>query len=999
MSLDYSMTFAGVPFVDDVWHNVPDLLDLVGSLNEDALDEEQQRIVSPPRKANAVAMVDELDRMSPFVYSTDFKSPLSGNDQFSYSVGIRTGEYYYPATASRWSSFRGLAMSSQVAEMRNQVGNSCLGTFKVVQIPDSPRTRKIASSFTIETSLYLLPPRAVAEGGTGEGLFVVTLVDERYYWQFELVNVTVDSSTTWSQVISAIASELGISVTFTTIDQVYGSPNSDFPSFNRPVRASTLFDLVADSIGRVLVRNLDGTYSLLTPEESEARFVVNRPSANTVVTTAGGDFFYPGDKLYVGNSNAFKNAVVPTSIDISYPRYLFQSGGTYSQVGGVADYQVTVPIASGGSSTSGLTGVGTAFFRSQQRALTSGSSASTPTNASGLVANAMQTAADYYEYQTLEATDQTRPGIVKLLPEGFHTIVWTFSKNRQQSSTRLVRTEWNAKALEYQSAEMSSSSITNQFDFSNVVWFDVNWTFEESTVNFTSNTIVNFVDVTVNFTNVELSFDITTNIFFYGPLYVTGPFYWLYEGDTYVAIDFDNVIRESNYTANNAAGVLEGATEVTLIEAPVAGQRVVQSVTIYNVDPVDAQVYLYLYDEDTATPYYVATPLLPNAISLAWDAPLVLEPGFSIRASVEGTLTSQPQWQSDWFNYPDGWTNANGLTTGTTPVVVWRSPTVGEPVELLACLTVCNRDTANASVTVQFVEDDEVYAMKTFPLRTKQTLIFDEKIVLDRDCKEMRVVLGGAVTTQELTWTCNWREVSDVVETCPGIAIEGGDNQEAEVSTVFGAPLSVLVTDGNDNPLEGYSVTFTPPGAGASCTLSDTVVVTGSDGIAATTATANATEGAYQVPASLTDYPDVDAVNFNLENTAGGGGGCTGTSVACWPEPIADVLYCEIVEVSGGGLPGCAMDLLGFNFEMTHYETEGGDAWLDLGVPTFSALQCEEGEMRFGTGSFGWPCSEAIRINTGIAPTSTVGCPFLWEGNIAADSETYTILLRIVKAP
>ena len=92
--------------------------------------------------------IDELDRMIPFRYREDFAYHPDVHDPalagIAHAKGMRNpadvramiGEFYYPPTASRWSIFRGLATSSQVARMREATGGfHNAGTFVVSSVP------------------------------------------------------------------------------------------------------------------------------------------------------------------------------------------------------------------------------------------------------------------------------------------------------------------------------------------------------------------------------------------------------------------------------------------------------------------------------------------------------------------------------------------------------------------------------------------------------------------------------------------------------------------------------------------------------------------------------------------------------------------------------------------------------------------------------------------------------------------------------------------------
>ena len=101
------------------------------------------------------------------------------------------------------------------------------------------------------------------------------------------------------------------------------------------------------------------------------------------------------------------------------------------------------------------------------------------------------------------------------------------------------------------------------------------------------------------------------------------------------------------------------------------------------------------------------------------------------------------------------------------------------------------------------------------------------------------------------------------------IAVSSGSGQSATVSTAFTNPLVALVTDANGNPVPLATVTFTPPGSGASATIGGgNTAVTNAQGLATSgTLTANATAGGpYNISAAATG---TNTVNFSETNNAG----------------------------------------------------------------------------------------------------------------------------------
>jgi len=108
------------------------------------------------------------------------------------------------------------------------------------------------------------------------------------------------------------------------------------------------------------------------------------------------------------------------------------------------------------------------------------------------------------------------------------------------------------------------------------------------------------------------------------------------------------------------------------------------------------------------------------------------------------------------------------------------------------------------------------------------------------------------------------------------LAATGGTPQSAPVGTAFAAPLAVTVKDMNGNPVSGVTVTFTPPGSGASGSFAGgaNTAVTNASGVAASAVfTANATIGSYTVAATIPR--GAAPANFSLTNSALSGTGIT----------------------------------------------------------------------------------------------------------------------------
>jgi len=122
-----------------------------------------------------------------------------------------------------------------------------------------------------------------------------------------------------------------------------------------------------------------------------------------------------------------------------------------------------------------------------------------------------------------------------------------------------------------------------------------------------------------------------------------------------------------------------------------------------------------------------------------------------------------------------------------------------------------------------------------------------------------------------MTGVATWNPATHTL-TCPPqqppalVTIYGGDAQAAPVNTPFNKSLVALVQDAGGLPLVGIDVTFSVPATGAAAALAATTAVTDIDGLAITSASANALPGNYAVSATVNGVQA--PATFQLANIA-----------------------------------------------------------------------------------------------------------------------------------
>jgi hypothetical protein len=123
------------------------------------------------------------------------------------------------------------------------------------------------------------------------------------------------------------------------------------------------------------------------------------------------------------------------------------------------------------------------------------------------------------------------------------------------------------------------------------------------------------------------------------------------------------------------------------------------------------------------------------------------------------------------------------------------------------------------------------------------------------------------------------------------LAVTGGNNQQALVSTAFGAPLRVQVTSGYGEPVQGGVITFSAPASGAGASLSPPLPLNAA-GQTSVSATANGTAGGYAVSATARG---ATTQSFSLTNLAP-----VALSPATLPDGTYGTAYSQTLTATGG---------------------------------------------------------------------------------------------------
>jgi hypothetical protein len=341
----FSLTYQGIPFVSDraTSFRMP--------FGQDGGQPYQPpgRLGAPEDQQAEPELIDELNRIIPELYLQDIAAeepPKSPQDRLArryplYQPRVRIGDWHYPVGASRWGVFRGLATSSQAKAMLAATLGAATpfagiqpgGTLAMSAQSLGPGP---ATGYSLSSPMYLLPPRPMAEhGGKYDGLYLITLVDERWLWRRHPITLAVNQQTTWLGLLQTIANTLGIALSAATPPAAYGQPEPDSQLWSAYQTAPVLLDAVACTLGLVAVRSMGASYTLIDAGSSFASIQASRGAAASVVRTAGGDMFSSGTAFasgfpsLIGDLNYARNAVLPPQVVVTFPAYVYtdQSGG------------------------------------------------------------------------------------------------------------------------------------------------------------------------------------------------------------------------------------------------------------------------------------------------------------------------------------------------------------------------------------------------------------------------------------------------------------------------------------------------------------------------------------------------------------------------------------------------------------------------------------------------------------------------------------------------
>lgn len=339
---------------------------------------------------------------------------------------IKVNSLWWPNGASRFATFHGLLDSTQLALIRTATSNGAsAATLKMNDGIDGHE---------ITPSLFMLPPRPLGDcpgvPSTLSSLFLLTLVDARFFFWFKSADITVTGgTTTWANLLTSIDSALGTSTSvgpYTTL-----KPSENLTSHYEYL--PLLLDAVAHNTGGRVVRSLAGAVTIQAPDDAKTS---QDAQLEDWPKEAGGLFYL--DPTAVAANRDF-GVMVPATVRVTFGK-VTTSGerldGVYSETKTLASLSLTSYY---GAYTGKAGDV--KLYTDDAYAIYDDELDGTPNNASDLQTLATAMATAFYKF--MAGRQSTRfGGIVPYTPEALSdSIEWVYEAGN--CYTLVQRGPWN----------------------------------------------------------------------------------------------------------------------------------------------------------------------------------------------------------------------------------------------------------------------------------------------------------------------------------------------------------------------------------------------------------------------------------------------------------------------------------------------------------------------------------------------------------------------------
>ena len=325
----------------------------------------------------------------------------------------RLNTLYWPTGATRWARGYFLADQASMHKIHDEAHGSSYLQPLTLKMSD-----EVEEHEELETSMWLLTPKPITAIPGKEQLWLLPLVDDRYWWQFKHAiispadNLRLVTATTWADLFTARGDAVGAEIEIGTVSSDYLKP--DLTEFSRCFdSAPQMMDAAAHSVGLRIIYQLDGTLEAIGAAESEGRVLGNQD--------------IKGYSLVAGGGAIAPNTHVPESLILACPK--FAAGKAYI-TGEMYDYTIDDPTSSSEKYKAKKPQETYRIIRTSALADFTTAGASTPANNTALNTLATKIATDYYDWlQFASDYDLTLAGLWNWEITGNDDYVeWTFGR-------------------------------------------------------------------------------------------------------------------------------------------------------------------------------------------------------------------------------------------------------------------------------------------------------------------------------------------------------------------------------------------------------------------------------------------------------------------------------------------------------------------------------------------------------------------------------------------
>lgn len=419
-----SLTFAGVELVA-----------------ENSLDEVDTRLLTPFLPlvdwTNREPYVDRLNAKQEYRQIRGFVS-----ERYQPTCPQRLNVMYWPTGATRWAIFNALVTGDCLQAIVKATDNG--------RSPGTLMIQEMMNGQGANFAMYSLPPQPLAkidqtvsdpkkgvQGGEPEQLFLLPLVDYRYFNQFKNTTTfdTGSSPPTWADLFALLGPKLhSTGWTAPKIDDAYAATIPDLDELKRKYFSiGEIVDAAAASVGQRVLYRPNGTAFMQSFVAAQPQWSANFSSASPVI--CGQTFHWLAD----GKSINGEACAVPAKVTVTFPKWYQHAADPNGDVYIVdqSPDDTTMPTVAG---TAKL--VHTTAFAD----FSTDSAAVSPDNATACSDLAKQIGKDYYARVSRQASIAL-PGFATWQPTAFDDFIeWHFASRCQgeyQCHTRVKTLDYN----------------------------------------------------------------------------------------------------------------------------------------------------------------------------------------------------------------------------------------------------------------------------------------------------------------------------------------------------------------------------------------------------------------------------------------------------------------------------------------------------------------------------------------------------------------------------